>query len=107
MPNHDKCPHLSGPPAKVNYWFARYSKETSKRERILFLYFALGSLPGGFDGIPALFKAAGEEQLGHELLREIEALRAEDDERGPALYECSFDEDVIKKMESILIKAAF
>ena len=91
-------------PEIADYWFDRYIKADSTRNRILFLYHALGSLPGGFPGIIGLFEACGEKELGHELLREIAKLRAEDDETGPVIYKCGFDDIDIKRIENIFVK---
>ena len=93
-------------PKKAAYWYAKYSQTALRREQILFLYYSLGSLSGGFKAIPELFQTACEAELGNRLLLEIEALRAEDDETGPAIYNCSFDDADLKKIESIFIKAA-
>ena len=100
LPDFVKLPEIA------IYWFARYLQSDSRRDRLMSLYSAMGSLPGGFDAVIKHFEAAGEKELGHELVREIAALRGGDEETGPAVYECAFDDTAIKRMENVFFVGA-
>jgi len=96
-------PYLPTKPDIVVYWFAKYIQADTESRRVIYLYNALGSLPGGFQGIEGLFQAAGCEELGRKFLSEVAALRAEDDDTGPALYRPGLNENDFKRSESIVV----
>ena len=94
-------PFMPDLPEIAVYWFARYLQADSVRTRLLSLYNGLGSMPGGFEAIIRLFEAAGEAELGHSLLREVASLRSEEDDTGPSVYKCGFEEADIKRVENV------
>ena len=89
-------------PQTAVYWFKRYLGSDTEHKRIISLYNAFGSLPGGFDAIPEIFKAAGETSLGNKFLNEVDKIRAEDDETGPAIYKCGFSAEDFKNTVRLL-----
>jgi hypothetical protein len=96
-------PYMPTKPDIAVYWFAKYIQANTESRRVIYLYNALGSLPGGFEGIAGLFQVAGCEELGRKFLREVAALRAEDDDTGPAIYHPSLSEYDFKQSESIVV----
>jgi len=96
-------PYMPTKPDIVVYWFAKYMQANTESQRVIYLYNALGSLPGGFQGIAGLFQAAGYEELGRKFLGEVAALRAEDDDTGPAIYRSGLNENDFRQSENIVV----
>ena len=88
------------------YWFSRYL-ETNKDERnqIIFLYNALGTLPGGYEQILSLSDSIDDKQILQALLTRIDDLHKKDNEDETYMEKTSpFTIKEIKKLELCYIR---